>query len=86
MLFALTAFIVSVKSSTRCYAFPAFTTNGLPLIAVYLASACLTLAARRAAARGGSLSERKIPANPFRYGREADVLVDRDENSLGSFA
>jgi uncharacterized protein len=25
------------------------------------------------------LSERKIPANPFRYGREADVLVDRDE-------
>jgi len=25
------------------------------------------------------LSERKVPGNPFRYGREADVLVDRDE-------
>ena len=25
------------------------------------------------------MSERKNPSNPFRYGREADVLVDRDE-------
>jgi hypothetical protein len=25
------------------------------------------------------LSERKIPGNPFRYGREADVLVDRGD-------
>jgi hypothetical protein len=25
------------------------------------------------------LSERKIPANPFRYGREAEVLVDRED-------
>jgi hypothetical protein len=28
---------------------------------------------------GGRLNERKIPGNPFRYGREADVLVDRNE-------
>jgi hypothetical protein len=26
-----------------------------------------------------ALSERKLPANPFRYGREAEVLVDRDD-------
>jgi hypothetical protein len=25
------------------------------------------------------LNERKIPANPFHYGREVDILVDRDE-------
>ena len=25
------------------------------------------------------MSERKVPGNPFRYGREADVLVDRTE-------
>ena len=25
------------------------------------------------------MSERKVPGNPFRYGREAEVLVDRDE-------
>jgi hypothetical protein len=28
---------------------------------------------------GGGLNERRLPENPFRYGREADVLVDREQ-------
>src|ERR1700722_7957121 len=40
---------------------------------------CRINAACGCAALGGVLSEHKIPGNPFRYGREADVLVDRGE-------